>query len=234
MSPEEQWEETEQPEPEAQPHRQTLTKESVAVKADTRQTEEGIALKRRKAAWRAAYRFGPTLVAIVLAVGQFLLLQRQNNIIEAQKRAEAADNYVFFLTQEEAVRRLLGTAFDHWYALRNMDLAMRSSIDTAELRQAVLDATPSDVLAREITEKCGVSLYPVGEPIAYASKAIRDLDNGDLSSAKWAAADLRQWMDRATKACDRRLDLMRELRKRMRTEAGFSDSGDGALRSPPQ
>ena len=233
MTDDGQGKETRRPETAAEPDPQTQTTGSVDRKESIRRTRKRVTPKSRNTAWRTAHRLGPALVAAVLAVGQLVLLHRQSDLMEAQTRAEAADKYVFFLTQEETALRLLGAAFDHRIALDDMDLGRRSSISPAELRQRVLEAKPNDVLVREIIEKCGLSLYPVGQPVASADKAIEDLDTDYLLGAKLAAGELREWMKRATDRCKERLDLMRELRKRMQTAADFDPARpalDGAAR----
>ena len=160
------------------------------------------------------------VIAAAVTIGQFVMLSNQNDIIETQKRVAAMDNYVFFLLQEEAARRLLGSAFKHGSVLKDLDLDPGSSISVppAELRPKILEAIPSEALVREIVEKCGISLLPVQDPILYGKDALKNLDENGVGGARLDLQFLRRWLKKAADTCADRVDLMKEMRKEMEAE----------------
>ena len=154
--------------------------------------------------------------AVVLAIGQILILDSQNAIVKEHKRIAATDKYVYFMVEEETARRLLGTAFDHWYPMSKLDLEVDSTFVTESVRKGVLAAIPSKSSVDEIVAKCGLSLYPVGNPREYGELALADLENGKVGSARFHAWELRNWMKKAADNCKKRVDLMKHLREEMR------------------
>ena len=153
--------------------------------------------------------------AVILAVGQLLILDRQTTMIEENKRISATDKYVYFLVEEETARRLLGVAFDHWHPMRDLDLSRDSTISIEELRESVKKAIPNKSSVDQIVEKCGLSLYPVRNPIEDGQSALADLENGNILLAKFHAGDLRAWMKKGADSCKERVDLMKRLRGEM-------------------
>lgn len=158
--------------------------------------------------------------AVVLAIGQILILDSQTAIIEESKRVSATDKYVYFLREEETARRLLGIAFDHWYPMRELNLDVNSTISIEVLRDSVRKAIPNKSSVEAIVEKCGLSLYPVKNPIEDGQSALTELEKGGISRAKVHAKDLRRWMEKGEKKCEKRMSLMTRLRVEMEKHMG--------------
>ena len=167
------------------------------------------------------------IIVAAFTIGQFQMLsnqndliETQNDIIETQKRVAAMDNYVFFLLQEEAARRLLGSVFEHGSVLKDLNLNSDSpiSVSIAELRTKIPEAIPSEALVRKIIEKCGISLYPVRNPISHGKNALKNLDENGVDGARLDLLPLRKWLKKAAKACADRMDLMKGMREDMEVE----------------
>ena len=132
------------------------------------------------------------------------------------------DNYMVFLAQEETTRRLLGSAFDHWYELNDLDLDLiNGTVSASALRDGVNGAIPSDILTSEIIDKCGLSFYPVSNPRVIGKDALENLADDNLIGARSDAEDLRSWLKYASDNCKKRTDLWKAWREKMQTQAGL-------------
>ena len=169
----------------------------------------------RIGAFRGTLALVAAIGAAILAIGQILILQNQNTIVNESKRIAATDKYVYFLAEEETARRLLGTAYDHWYPMSKFDLNADSSLSVVALREGVLKAIPDKSLLDDIVAKCGLSLYPVENPIDYGKSALSELEDGNIASARFKASELRQWTKNAADSCKRRVGLMKQLKEKM-------------------
>lgn len=157
----------------------------------------------------------------IFAISQLMLLQNQNEIIDRQRISAATEKFVYFIEQEEIARRLLGSTFDAYYPLSELDLSIESNINGGLLKIAIEAATLGQVDVSLIIQNCGVSLYPVQNPREIAKLAIQHIEENNLLGARLAADNLRRWLKSASDDCNQRLVLMSDIRSTMQLEANL-------------
>lgn len=145
------------------------------------------------------------------------VLVNQTNILDKQRRAYTATQYVSFLAKEDTAHRLWKEVDAKWQHISTVNVNQADDRTVDGLRHLVHRAKPSETLAEDVVDSCGLRESPVA-PLHSADAAIAHIGENDIEAATAQADDLRKWMEGATIACEMRYDLMRRLTLRAESE----------------
>ena len=173
-----------------------------------------------------AYRLITTiLIAIAtlwLGVAQVALLKGQNRLIDAQKRSQAAEMHLRLTAQREEILRSAGIAFDTMKTLQD-SMATLDRKDYSSFESKLNGQGFRRPVAENVIEKCGIALYPVGNPNDILGETVTAARGGNFSLSKSKLDELVDWWDKANAQCKKQLDETRDLISQVQADMKASD-----------